>query len=71
MKLFKINQNKSERRLRLIISIFMIPAYFVLEQNNYTMLITIVGFILLFNSIVGTYFTYRLFGANTCNKDFN
>ena len=47
----------------------MIPAYFVLEQNNYTMLITTVGFILLFNSIVGTCFTYRLFGANTCNKE--
>ena len=69
MKLFKINQNKSERILRLIISIFMIPAYFVLEQNNYTMLITTVGFILLFNSIAGTCFTYRLFGANTCNKE--
>ena len=69
MKLFEINQNKSERILRLIISIFMIPAYFVLEQNNYTVLITTVGFILLFNSIVGTCFTYRLFGANTCNKE--
>ena len=69
MKLFKINQNKSERILRLIISIFIIPAYFVLEQNNYTMLITTVGFILLFNSIVGTCFTYRIFGVNTCNKE--
>ena len=69
MKLFKINQNKSERILRLIISIFIIPAYFVLEQNNYTVLITTVGFILLFNSIFGTCFTYRLFGADTCNKE--
>ena len=69
MKLFKINQNKPERILRLIISIFMIPAYFILEENNYTSLITTVGFILLFNSIIGTCYIYRLFGANTCNKE--
>ena len=31
MRLFKINQNKPEKILRLIESVFMIPAYFVLE----------------------------------------
>lgn len=66
MKLFRTNQNKSERIARLIISLFLLPSFVVLEPSWYSTLLGTVGVILLFNAIVGTCFIYRLFGANTC-----
>ena len=66
MKLFRTNQNKSERITRLIISLFLLPAFVVLEPSWYSTLLGTVGVILLFNAIVGTCFIYRLFGASTC-----
>tara|TARA_B100001093_G_scaffold415863_1_gene406367 strand:+ start:380 stop:592 length:213 start_codon:yes stop_codon:yes gene_type:complete len=66
MKLFKTNQNIPERVLRFILAIFLIPAPFALEQSNYTYLICVLGFILLFNAIIGTCFIYKIIGVDTC-----
>ena len=68
MKIFKTNQNKSERILRLIMAVFMVPAMFIFEQSNYSFAVSMVGFVLLFNAIVGTCYTYWLFGVNTCER---
>ena len=67
MSIFKTNQNKAERILRLLISLFLIPTPFFLGTASlYSILICIIGFILLFNSISGTCYTYMIFGINTC-----
>ncbi len=66
MKLFLTNQNKAERIIRLIISLFLLPSFFIPEPSWYSTLVGSVGAILLFNALVGTCFIYRLFGANTC-----
>ncbi len=66
MKLFLTNQNKSERIVRFIISLFLLPSPFVLECTTYSMILGILGGILLFNSIVGTCYIYRVLGVNTC-----
>ncbi len=68
MKLFFTNQNKSERMLRFIVSLFLLPAYYILECTTYSILLSIVGLILLFNSLVGTCYIYRLFDINTLEK---
>lgn len=67
MQLFLTNQNKAERIARLIVSLFLLPSFFLLDQTWYSMLVGSVGIILLFNAIVGTCFIYRLFGASTCS----
>ncbi len=69
MNLFKINQNKSERILRFIISLFLLPTPYILGTSTYSMILCILGAILLFNSLVGTCYTYRLFGVDTCKID--
>ena len=69
MSLFKTNQNKSERILRFVISLFLLPVPFFLGNSTYSMILCVLGGILLFNSIVGTCYTYRLFGIDTCRKD--
>ena len=66
MKLFITNQNRSERIVRFIVSLFLLPAPFVLECTTYSMILGILGGILLFNSIVGTCYIYRVFGISTC-----
>ena len=66
MNLFTTNQNKSERIARFIISLFLIPAPFVLESSNYAILLGVVGAILLFNGLTGTCMIYKMFGVNTC-----
>lgn len=66
MKLFLTNQNKSERIVRFIISLFLLPSPFVLECTTYSMILGILGGILLFNSIVGTCYIYRVLDVNTC-----
>ena len=66
MKIFIKNQNKSERLLRLLISLFLIPTPIILDLSTYSILLAVVGGILLFNSIVGTCMIYRFFGINTC-----
>ena len=66
MKLFTTNQNKSERVLRFIISVFLIPAPIVYEFEPFSIAQSFVGGILLFNAISGMCVIYRFFGANTC-----
>ena len=66
MKIFKTNQNKPERVLRLIVSLFLIPTPFILDISTYSILLSSVGGILLFNSIVGTCYIYRILGVDTC-----
>lgn len=66
MKLFTTNQNKSERVLRFILSVFLIPAPIVYEFDPFSIVQCVVGGILLFNAISGMCVIYRFFGANTC-----
>lgn len=66
MKLFTANQNTSERIVRLIVSIFLIPSPFIFQNNPFAISQAIVGSVLLFNAISGMCVIYRLFGANTC-----
>ena len=66
MKLFTTNQNNSERVLRFILSLILIPAPIVYETDPYSIVLAIVGGILLFNAISGMCVIYRFFGANTC-----
>lgn len=67
MQLLKTNQNKSERVLRFIISLLLLPSPYILGSSTYSMILFIIGAILLFNALVGTCFTYRLLGIDTCN----
>ena len=64
MELFKTNQNKAERILRFIVSLFLIPAPII--QSTYTFIICGVGAILLFNAISGSCMIYKVFGVDTC-----
>ncbi len=66
MELFRTNQNKAERILRLIISLFLIPAPMILGYSTYTFIIFVVGAILLFNAISGACMIYKVFGVDTC-----
>ena len=67
MQLLKTNQNKSERVLRFIISLLLLPTPYILGSSTYSTILFIFGAILLFNALVGTCFTYRLFGVDTCS----
>ena len=66
MKIFKTNQNKPERVVRLIVSLFLIPTPFILGSSSYSILLSTVGGVLLFNSVVGTCYIYRILGVDTC-----
>ena len=69
MQLLKTNQNKNERVLRFIISLLLLPTPYILGPSTYSMILFIIGAILLFNALVGTCFTYRLFGIDTCDVE--
>ena len=64
--MFETNQNKSERILRILISLFLLPAPFLVDANAYTYALAVLGGILLFNGVSGTCMTYKMFGINTC-----
>ena len=66
MTLFTTNQNNSERVLRFILSVILIPAPIVYKYDPFSIVQAIVGGILLFNAISGICVIYRFFGANTC-----
>ena len=66
MKLFIKNQNKSERAIRLLASIFLIPTPFAYGFDLFSYIQFFIGIILLFNAISGMCVIYRLFGINTC-----
>ena len=66
MKLLKTNQNKAERILRFILSLFLVPAPIILGSSTYGFILSGVGAILLFNAISGACMIYKVFGVNTC-----
>ncbi len=53
MKLFTTNQNNSERVLRFILSLILIPAPIVYEYDPYSIVQGAFGSVLLFNAISG------------------
>ena len=65
--MFETNQNMSERIQRFIVSLFMMPGAFLLDYSFYGILLSSVGFILLFNAVVGTCMIYKVLGINTCD----
>ena len=65
--MFETNQNSPERFQRLIVSLFMIPGIFILNYSVYGIILSCVGFILLFNAVVGTCMIYKVLGINTCD----
>ena len=69
MKLFITNQNNSERVLRFILAILLLPSIFILDCTTYSIILAIIGLILLFNSLVGTCYIYRMLGKSTCKVD--
>jgi len=64
--MFETNQNKAERILRLLISLVLLPAPFVVGATPYAYVLAGVGGVLLFNAASGTCMTYKAFGVNTC-----
>ena len=66
MKFIVTNQNKAERLVRLVASIFLLPAPFIYQNNPFAIIQSIIGGILLFNAFSGMCIIYRFFGANTC-----
>ena len=66
MKFIVTNQNKAERLVRLVVSIFLLPAPFIYQNNPFAIAQSVVGIILLFNAFSGMCVIYRFFGANTC-----
>ena len=69
MEIFIKNQNKAERILRFIVSLFLIPAPTILGSSTYAFIISGVGAILLFNAISGACMIYKIFGVDTCKLD--
>jgi len=67
--MFSTNQNKAERIVRFIISLFLLPAPFLLESSNYSLILATIGAILLFNALSGACMIYKLFGIDTCGLD--
>ncbi len=66
MKFIVTNQNKAERLVRLIVSIFLLPAPFIYQNNPFAIIQSIICGILLFNAFSGMCIIYGFFGANTC-----
>ena len=66
MKLFITNQNTSERLLRFIVSIFLLPSLLIYQNSSFAFVQTVLGGILLFNAFSGICISYRFFGADTC-----
>ena len=66
MKFIVTNQNKAERLVRLVVSIFLLPAPFIYQNNPFAIIQSIIGGILLFNAFSGRFIIFSFFGANTC-----
>ena len=60
------NQNNKDRAIRLIIALLLIPTPFLFGETRWTMFAGWLGIALLFNSLSGNCYAYRLFGVNTC-----
>jgi hypothetical protein len=66
MKFFKTNQNASERVVRFIVALFLLPGPLIFQNSPFAIAQAIVGGILIFNAFSGMCVIYRLFGTNTC-----
>ena len=66
MKIFLKNQNKSERLMRLIVSLFLIPSPLIYDIDYFSIAQSIVGGVLLFNAVSGMCVIYRILNVNTC-----
>ena len=66
MDLFKTNQNKAERFLRLIVSLFLLPSPMLLGLSLYPLILCSIGVILLFNALSGACMIYKILGVDTC-----
>ena len=66
MKLFITNQNTAERVVRFIVSVFLLPAPFIYQNNTFAIAQAVLGGVLLFNAFAGMCVIYGLFGADTC-----
>lgn len=67
MKIFNTNQNNSERVLRVLLALFLLPTPLILGPFTYSYVLSIIGAVLLFNGLIGTCYIYRVLGVNTCN----
>ena len=61
-----MNQNKEERVVRFIVSVLLLPAPFIYQNNPFAITQSLIGGILLFNAFLGMCIIYIFFGANTC-----
>jgi len=50
MKLFITNQNTAERVVRFIVSVFLLPAPFIYQNNAFAIAQATIGGVLLFNA---------------------
>ena len=66
MKLFITNQNSTERVVRFIVSVFLLPAPFIYQNNSFAIVQAMVGGILYYNAFSGMCDIYRIFGDKTC-----
>ncbi len=66
MKFIVTNQNKEERVIRFIVSVFLLPAPFIYQNNPFAITQSLIGGILLFNAFSGMCVIYRFFDVNTC-----
>ena len=63
--MFKTNQNKSEKIVRLIILLFIIATPFIFSVSNYSLILSVLVGTLLFNFISGTCVIYKILNINT------
>ena len=66
LKLIVKNQNNKDRLIRLIVALLLIPTPLLFGESNWSIFAGILGVALLFNSLSGNCYVYRLFGINTC-----
>ena len=66
MEILKTNRNKSERIVSFIISLFLLPTPIIFGASEYSFSLCTIGWILLFNAVIGTCYIYRIFGVDTC-----
>ena len=71
MNLFKKNQNNAERSLRFIVSLFLLPVPLFLDLSLYTLIISAIGGILMFNALSGVSMIYKVLGVDTCKTQIN
>ena len=65
--MFETNQSTPERVLRLLVSLVLLAAPFVISgKEPYTFTAAAIGGILLINAASGVCMNYKRFGVNTC-----